>query len=296
MNYLITGGSGFIGSALTTSLLKDGHHVTWHSRDVAKARQRAPVAVTVIDRYESAQDVDVVINLAGENLAAGRWTETRKRAFRESRIGNTQRLVAWMATLPRKPAVMVSGSAIGWYGPRDDERLDENSKPGDDFSARLCRDWEAEAVKAEALGIRVCRLRTGIVLAADGGALAKMLPPFRLGIGGPMGDGRQWMSWISRDDLIALIRWLVETSSATGAYNGTAPDPVTNADFARTLAAALHRPAVIRTPAFALRLLFGEMADLLLTGQRVMPTRAVAEGFSFQNSHLAAAVERCITR
>jgi uncharacterized protein (TIGR01777 family) len=291
MHYLITGGSGFIGSALCRSLAADGQRITVLTRDIAQARKRVPDATFLIDRLDFAQDVDAVVNLAGENLAGGRWSAARRREFLASRIGTTKRLLDWIDRQERAPAVLVSGSAVGWYGPRGDEELDEAAEIGTDFSAHLCRDWEAEARKAEAFGVRVCLLRTGIVLDSDGGALKQMLLPFRFGVGGPMGNGRQWMSWIARADLVALIRWLVDNGSASGAYNGTAPAPVTNREFARTLGRALHRPALLRTPGFALRLLFGEMADLLLTGQRVVPARATAGGFGFNHPQLAMALE-----
>ena len=245
----------------------------------------------MVEQFDAAAPVDAVVNLAGENLSAGRWTPRRKREFVDSRIGMTRNLVSWMAAQPQRPRVLVSGSAIGWYGARDDQMLGEEAAPGDDFSARLCRMWEEEAGKAEALGVRVCCVRTGIVLAAEGGALKQMLLPFRLGFGGPMGSGRQWMSWIARDDLVALIGWLIDNPAARGAYNGTAPEPVTNAQFAQALGKAVHRPTLLRTPAFALRLLFGEMADLLLTGQRVIPRRAVAEGFVFKYPQLQSALQ-----
>lgn len=290
MHHLITGGSGFIGSALCRSLVADGHRVTVLTRDVERARGRVPEAVFLIDRLDFAEGVDAVVNLAGENLAGGRWTVARKHEFLGSRIGTTKRLLDWIDRQEHAPTVMVSGSAIGWYGPRGDEELDEEDDPGSDFSAHLCRDWEAEAIKAEALGVRVCRVRTGIVLGADGGALRQMLLPFRIGVGGRMGSGRQWMSWIAREDLVALIRWLIDHDSARGAYNGTAPAPVTNAEFARALGVALHRPALLPTPGIALKLLFGEMADLLLTGQRVVPKRATAEGFKFKYPDLASAL------
>jgi uncharacterized protein (TIGR01777 family) len=290
MHHLITGGSGFIGSALCRSLVADGHRVTVLTRDIGRARRHVPEAVSLIDRLDFAEDVDAVVNLAGENLAGGRWTAARKHEFLGSRIGTTKRLLDWIGRQARAPAVLVSGSAVGWYGPRGDDELDEDAGLGSDFSAHLCRDWEAEAVKAEALGVRVCRVRTGIVLGVDGGALKQMLLPFRLGIGGRMGSGRQWMSWVAREDLVALIRWLVEHDNARGAYNGTAPAPVTNAQFARTLGAALHRPALLPTPAFALRLLFGEMSDLLVTGQRVVPKRALVEGFAFMHPELGSAL------
>ena len=281
MHYLITGGSGFIGSALSRSLVADGQRVTVLTRDIARARPRLPGGVALVERLDAAGDVDAVVNLAGENLAAGRWTPARKREFVDSRIGMTRRVVDWMASLKQRPLVLVSGSAIGRYGPRGDEQLAEDAKSGDDFSAHLCRDWERAAREAEELGVRVCLLRTGIVLDNDGGALKQMLLPFRLCLGGPMGDGRQWMSWVTRRDLVALIRWLVDNAGACGVYNGTAPSPVTNAEFARTLGAALHRPALLPTPALVLKILFGEMADILLTGQRVVPKRATAEGFLF---------------
>jgi len=290
MHYLITGGSGFIGSALCRSLIADGHRVTVLTRDITRARQRVPDAVFLIDRLDFAQGIEAVVNLAGENLASGRWTAARKHEFVASRIGMTKHLLDWIDRQDSAPAVLVSGSAIGWYGATGDEELDEDADLGNDFSAHLCRDWEAEAIKAEALGVRVCRVRTGIVLGADGGALKQMLLPFRLGIGGRMGSGRQWMSWVAREDIVALIRWLVDNGAARGAYNGTAPAPVTNAEFARTLGAALHRPALLPTPAFALKILFGEMADILLTGQRVVPTRAIAEGFKFKHPDLAPAL------
>ena len=290
MHHLITGGSGFIGSALCRSLIADGHRVTVLTRDIERARTRVPEAVFLIDRLDFAEDVGAVVNLAGENLAGGRWTSARKHEFVGSRIGTTKRLLDWIERQERAPGVLVSGSAIGWYGPAGDEELDEDADAGNDFSAHLCRDWEAEAVKAEALGVRVCRLRTGIVLGTEGGALRKMLLPFRAGIGGRMGSGRHWMSWIARADIVALIRWLIDHDSARGAYNGTAPAAVTNAEFARALGAALHRPTVLPTPAFALRLLFGEMADILLTGQRVVPKRATAEGFKFKYPELPSAL------
>jgi uncharacterized protein (TIGR01777 family) len=288
VHYLITGGSGFIGSALSRSLVADGQRVTVLTRNIARARPRLPAAVALIERLDAAADVDAVVNLAGENLAAGRWTPARKREFVDSRIGMTRRVVDWMASLKQRPRVLVSGSAIGWYGTRGDEQLAEDAKPGDDFSAHLCRDWESAARGAEELGVRVCLLRTGIVLDNDGGALKQMLLPFRLGLGGPMGDGRQWMSWVARADIVALVRRLVDNAGARGAYNGTAPAPVTNAEFARTLGAALHRPALLPTPAFALKILFGEMAGILLTGQRVVPRRATADGFAFKYPDLTS--------
>jgi uncharacterized protein (TIGR01777 family) len=291
---LVTGGTGFIGRALIDSLLADGHRVTVLTRDVAAARKQLPAAVVAIDDLAPLEGVDAVVNLAGENLGSGRWSAARKQRFIDSRVDITRRLVDWMRALSKKPTVLVSGSAIGWYGPRGDEMLDENSAPGDDFSARLCQAWEAEAMTAEMLGLRVCRIRIGVVLGADrgkpGGALKQMLPPFRFGLGGPMGSGRQWMSWVHRDDLVALIRWLIETPTATAAYNGTAPAPETNAVFAAALGRALHRPALLPMPGFALKLIVGEMSAILLEGQKVLPARALAEGFAFRYRTLDAAL------
>lgn len=289
MHVLITGGTGFIGTALCGRLLQAGHTVSVPTREPAKAMQRLP-GVRVLAALEDARDVEAIVNLAGEPLADRRWSRARKQAFHDSRIGTTQRLVAWIARQPVRPRVLVSGSAIGYYGPQDDTALDESAPPGDDFAARLCRDWETEALRAEELDVRTCRLRTGIVLGAEGGALAKMLTPFRLGLGGPMGSGRQWMSWIHRDDLVRMIEWLLERDDAGGAYNGTAPEPVTNRAFAATLARRLHRPALLTTSAPMLKLVFGEMSALLLTGQRVLPAHALAEGFMFNVPTLDAAL------
>lgn len=282
MHVLITGGTGFIGQALCAHLLQAGHTLSVLTRDPARALAQLPAAVRVLGALDDARDVEAVVNLAGEPLMAARWTAARKAAFRSSRLDTTQALIDGMARQSVRPRVLVSGSAIGYYGPRGDEALDESAAPGDDFAAQLCRDWETGAMQAEGLDVRTCRVRTGIVLGADGGALARMLPPFRLGVGGPTGDGRQWMSWIHRDDLVALIAWLLERDGAGGAYNGTAPTPVTNRDFAQALGRALHRPAVLPTPAFVLKAAFGEMVQLLLTGQRVLPAHALAEGFTFR--------------
>jgi len=279
MQILITGGTGFIGQRLCQRLLDAGHQLTVLTRHPGKGPQ---AQVQYVGQLGDVGPVQAVVNLAGEPLAEGRWTPARKQAFLASRIGTTEALLAWMRHLPIRPQVLVSGSAIGYYGPRDATPLDETASPGHDFAAMLCRNWEAEALKAEDLGVRTCLLRTGIVLDRDGGALARMLPPFRMGAGGPMGDGTQWMSWIHRDDLVGIILWMLADPELRGPCNGTAPAPVTNAQFARTLADALGRPAWVRIPAFALKLAFGEMAGLLLTGQDVVPARALQEGYRFQ--------------
>lgn len=291
MNVLVGGGSGFIGTALCHALLARGDAVTVLTRDVARARERLPGAVHCIDDLAQAGPTDAVVNLAGENLGDGRWTAARKRRFVDSRVQATRRLVDWMQAGER-PKVLVSGSAVGWYGARGDDELGENAAPGEskDFGARLCRAWEAEALQAEALGVRTCVLRTGIVLGRDGGSLQQMLLPFRLGLGGVMGSGEQWMSWIHRDDLVGLILWLIDTPQAQGAYNGTAPTPVRHREFVRTLARTLRRPAVVPLPAPALRLLLGEMAGLVLDGQRVVPRRALRGGYPFRYPDLSSAL------
>lgn len=293
MRILITGGSGFIGQALCEQLQRAGHRLTVWSRHPRQAAQRLS-GVHVIEDLAEANEIEAVVNLAGAPIVARRWSTQRKQEIRDSRIGVTEKLLRWMAPQLRRPHVLVSGSAVGYYGPRDDTPLDESAPAGEDFAALLCRDWEHEAMEAEALGLRVCRLRTGVVLGANGGALEKMLLPFRLGLGGPMGDGRQWLSWIHREDLVNLIQWLLEHEQAGGAYNGTAPEPVPQREFARTLGRVLHRPAVLPMPAFALRLALGEAASMLLTGQRVLPVHAMAEGFMFRYPNLQGALREVL--
>ncbi|MBT2768247.1 TIGR01777 family oxidoreductase [Stenotrophomonas sp. ISL-67] len=291
MDILITGGTGFIGQRLCQRLLQAGHRVTVLTRSPGRPGQPG---VQQVGALGDVGPVHAVVNLAGEPLVEGRWNPARKQAMLDSRIGTTQALLAWMRGLPIRPQVLVSGSAIGYYGPRDGTPLDESASPGHDFAATLCRQWEAEALKAEDLRVRTCLLRTGIVLDRHGGALARMLPPFRMGAGGPMGNGTQWMSWIHRDDLVGMILWLLADADVRGACNGTAPAAVTNAAFARTLADVLGRPAWVRTPAFALKLAFGEMAGLLLTGQNVVPARALQEGYRFRYATLDAALRAII--
>lgn len=289
MQVLITGGTGFIGRALCTQLFHSGHTVTVLTRSRAQAPSDL-TGVRLVESLAGLKGIDAVVNLAGENLSAGRWTAARKQEFRRSRLETTQKLLAWMAESAQRPQVLVSGSAIGYYGARGNEPLDESSARGSDFAATLCSDWEAEANKARALGVRVCIVRIGIVLGEEGGALAKMLTPFKLGLGGPMGSGTQVMSWIRRNDLVRMIQWLLETPGTLGPYNGTAPAPVTNAEFTKALAASLKRPAVVPMPAAVLRLMVGEFAELLLTGHRVLPVRAEAQGFEFRYPTLPLAL------
>lgn len=293
MDVVMTGGTGFIGRALCEQLLSHGHAVCVLSRAPARARLPGARCVGTLDEVGP---VDAVVNLAGASLSQRRWTAARKRLLRDSRLSSTRRLVAWMAQQSRPPAVLVSASAIGYYGPRGDELLDERAAPGSDFGAELCRDWEHEAQQASALGVRVCRLRIGVVLGQGGGALAQMLPAYRLGLGGAMGDGRQWMSWIQREDLLRLMLWALDNPAVHGAFNATAPQPVRNREFATALAAALRRPALLPLPAWALRLGFGEMSGLLLQGQRVLPAAAQTAGFEFHYPSLAGALATSLRR
>jgi uncharacterized protein len=238
---------------------------------------------------ESLRDADAVIYLAGEPVAQ-RWNEDVKRRIRESRVTGTENLVRALSKLSRRPEALVCGSAVGYYGSRGDEVLVESSAPGSDYLAGVCQAWEDAARGAEALGMRVVRVRTGVVLDARGGALARMLPPFKMGVGGKLGDGRQWMSWIHAQDLVDLFRFAAENQSVRGAWNGTAPYPVDNADFTRALGSALRRPAIFPMPEFALKLMFGEMAEVLLASQRALPKQPEAAGFQFRFPQLPAAL------
>jgi len=297
MHVLVTGGTGFIGGALIPALQAAGHRLTVLTRRPATAAL-PPVVKAVSDSAACADDPpDAVINLAGENLGAARWNDARRATFVSSRVGTTEQLVAACARWRRPPTVWLNGSAIGWYGPRDEEVLTEGSAPGTGFAAELCARWEAAAAPVEALETRLAVIRIGVVLGLPGGALGQMLPPFRLGLGGPLGHGRQWMSWIHRDDLVAMMQWLLNHETAQGAFNGTAPGPVRNADFSRQLGRALRRPAVLPMPAAALRLLVGPMADeLLLSGQQVLPRRALHGGFTFRYPTLEGALRQILAQ
>jgi uncharacterized protein len=300
MRIVIAGGTGFLGSALTAALRADGHDVVVLTRQTGTLPPglaswtpdgTAGAWARVVD------GADAVINLAGAPLDEKRWTESRKRMLAESRILATRSLAVAISEAVRPPVLFLSSSAVGYYGPRAAEPVTESDSPGSDFLARLVVQWEDEATAAASNGTRVVLLRSGIVLAPDGGALARMLPPFRLGVGGPFGNGRQYMSWIHRQDWIDLARWLLTRDDARGPINATAPAPEPNAAFAATLARVLRRPHLLRAPAFALRLALGEMADAaLLTGQRVVPARAQALGFRFQWPALEPALRDLLRR
>jgi uncharacterized protein (TIGR01777 family) len=277
----ITGASGLIGSALAARLTAAGHGVVRLVRRPARGAGEAAwgAARGVID-LDAIEALDAVVHLAGESLASGRWTQARKRRIYDSRVVATHALCASLGRLRRRPAVLVCASAVGYYGDRGDELLDESSPPGRGFLADLVGRWEEAAATAAHHGIRVVSLRNGLVLAGNGGALAPMLPPFRLGLGGPLGDGRAWWSWIALDDVVGLILHAIARPDLAGAVNAVAPEPVRNADFTRALSACLRRPAWFPVPAFALRLVLGEMADeAVLASLRVLPARARASGF-----------------
>lgn len=299
MNILITGGTGFIGQLLVPRLLNDGAQVTVLTRSSAKAAKRLPPSVVAVETLDDVTDdmqVDAVINLAGESLGEGRWTAKRKQAFHDSRVGLTEQLVAWMAARPQRPSVLVSGSAVGWYGAQGQVVLDENALPVKEYQHSLCRDWEQAATGAVPLGVRVVCLRIGVVLGTDGGALASMLAPFKLGLGGWLGDGEQVMSWIHRHDLVQLICKAMEDDSLRGPVNATAPNPVSNKHFSKALGAALGRPVLMPMPGPVLRLLVGEMAHLLLTGQHVLPKKALDHGFEFAYPTVESAFEDILRR
>jgi uncharacterized protein len=297
MKVVVAGGSGFLGRALVGRLSAGGHEVVVLSRTARDAAAGHARAVAwrpdgTAGAWAGVIDgADAVVNLAGESVADGRWTTRRKQALEQSRVSSTRSLVAAMAGASRRPPLLISGSAVGYYGDAGDRVITESDSPGHDFLADLCVTWEAEARKSETLGCRVALIRTGIVLARDGGALKKLLPPFLMFVGGPIASGRQFMPWIHRDDWLSLVTWLIERRDASGPFNLTAPNPVRNRDFSRALGHALHRPSVLPAPGLALRLLLGEMADVaLISGQRVVPKRALDEGFVFKYPTIESAL------
>jgi hypothetical protein len=303
---VIAGGTGFLGAPLVRALARDGFEpvvLTRRTRGSGGARPDAGTAQHVTwtpdgtaagSWREVVNGAAAVVNLAGESIGGGRWTAARKQHIAESRVKATRSLAQAIAAAAERPPVFVSGSAVGIYGPRGDEVITEDSAPGNDYLAEVCKAWEAEARAAEP-HTRVVYLRTGLALARDGGALARMLPPFRMGVGGPLGSGRQYMPWIHRQDWVDLVRFLLRTPEARGPVNATAPAPATSAEFGRALGRALHRPAFIPTPAFAIKLMFGEMGDaLLLSGQRAVPARAERLGFTFSYPHLQGALDAVV--
>lgn len=290
MQILITGGTGFIGQALCPRLHAAGHEVVILTR---QSSARLPIgvssAVTRLDDLD-AGEFGGVINLAGAPIGDARWTPSRRRLLLDSRVETTAKVIEWMARAARRPQAMVSASAVGYYGEQGERPITEETPPTPGFTHELCAAWEREAERAVALGVRVCLMRTGVVLDRDGGALAKMLPAFRLGAGGRLGSGRHYFPWIHREDSTAICQWLLENPEARGAYNAGAPNPVTNAEFTRALGRALGRPTVLPMPEAALKLLFGEMSELLLVSDRMLPKRLLDEGFKFKYPDLERAL------
>ena len=301
MQLVLTGASGFIGSALCERLLQAGHTL------VLLTQGSPPNASTPGKRWshwtpgsigewaKAIDGADGVINLAGEPIAGRRWTERQQQRLQQSRYDATRSIVQACARAQQKPKFLINASAVGYYGPHQDELLSEDAPAGNDFLAKLCLGWEAEASAAKALGLRVVRLRTGIVLGPGGGALKKMVQPFKLFAGGYLGSGQQWMSWIHLDDEVNLILHLIANTSIAGPVNATAPNPVRNIEFSQTLGRILHRPCWLPVPAIALRLGLGKMAEMLLTGQRVIPAAAQRCGFQFRYPNLKEALEACMS-
>lgn len=297
MKILITGGTGFIGRRLVAHL-KVAHEVLVLTRQGSRAYDLLGHDVKLLDsldRLDNLNDVDAVINLAGEPIANGRWSERRKQLLCDSRWLLTEQLVDLVKLSSTPPRLLLNASAIGWYGRQDDAPLDETCQsPHDEFTHRLCQQWEQLAQQARSAQTRVCILRIGLVLGMEGGALPRMLPPYRLGLGGPMGSGTQMMSWIHVQDLVRAMLFLIEHGECDGIFNGTAPQPVSNRRFSETLAATLHRPHLFFVPAPLLRLLMGEAADLLLTGQHVLPARLQQAGFHFSFPALPGALDNLL--
>ena len=319
MKILVTGSSGLVGTALVRALARAGHTVCRLVRPQSAGGEGAKEGFAVPWNPATGElggagvGADAVVNLAGASIAGGRWSTRRKELLRASRIDTTRALVNALAKMNARPSVLVSASAIGYYGDRGDETLTEDSKPGTDFLAGLAQEWEAEALKAEALGIRVVLARFGIILAREGGALAKMLTPFKLGAGGRLGSGKQWMSWVTLEDVVGILRFAIENASSSGTANAApvrgainaapvrgpinivAPQPVQNSEFTKILAKAVHRPGLFPAPAFALRLALGEMADaLLLSSQCVAPQALQKLGYRFLHSDLFAALNSLV--
>lgn len=302
MRVVLTGATGLIGPAVIAQLRDRGASLTVLSRNPKRAVAALAGEVEAV-RWEPLQEpapaaalagTDAVVHLAGEPIAQ-RWNADVKRAIQESRVRGTRNLVAGLSAVDPRPGVLVCSSAVGIYGPRQEEPLDEEASLGHDFLAETCIAWEDEGKHAAKLGMRVVAMRTGVVLDANGGALAKMLPPFRLGIGGPVAGGRQYVSWIHLDDLAGMIVAALEDDRWSGPVNATAPEPVTNWQLSKALGRALRRPAALPVPAAALRLLYGEMAEIVTTGQRVLPAKALVLGYQFRHPHLQEALESALT-
>ncbi|NWC10418.1 TIGR01777 family protein [Pseudomonas agarici] len=299
MHILLTGGTGLIGRQLCKHWSAQGHRLTVWSRRPGEVARLCGAQVRGVQHLEdlAGEPLDAVINLAGAPIGDRPWTRKRKSLLWSSRIQLTETLLVWLEGREQRPSVLISGSAVGWYGDGGERELTEDSPPvSEDFASQLCIAWEETAQCAQALGIRVVWIRTGLVLAAEGGFLSRLLLPFKLCLGGPIGNGRQWMSWIHLQDQIALIDFLLHRGDAAGPYNACAPKPVRNQAFAQALGKVLHRPALMPLPAFVLRLGLGELSLLLLGGQRALPTRLLAAGFVFRFNDLPAALDDLSSR
>ena len=296
MKVLITGASGLIGQELQRSFADKGYEMLLASRKEPTDDQH--IQWSIEDGFtdpEKLEGIDAVVHLAGENVSGFRWTEDKKKAIRDSRVLGTRNVVDAISKLKQKPKVLVAASAIGFYGERGDEEVTESSAIGDNFLAGVSKEWEAESRRAEDAGIRTVLLRTGIVLSKDGGALATMLTPFKFGVGGVVGSGKQWMSWIALDDEIAVINFAIENANLRGAVNAVSPNPVTNEEFTKALGEVLYRPTFLPLPEFAISMIFGEMGDaLLLASTKVLPKRLEEAGFEFKYPELKPALEQAL--
>ena len=296
MKVLITGSTGLLGKELQKSFTEKGYDLLLASRKEPQDDNHIQWSVEEgFSDTEKLEGVDIVVHLAGENVSGLRWTDEKKKAIRDSRVLGTRNVVDAISKLKHKPKVFVASSAIGFYGERGEEEVTESSAAGDNFLAGVCKEWEAESRRAEDAGIRTVLLRTGIVLSKEGGALATMLTPFKLGVGGVVGSGKQWMSWISMEDEIAVINYVIDNENIRGAVNAVSPDPVTNLDFTKTLGEVLYRPTFLPLPEFAVSMIFGEMGDaLLLASTKVRPKRLEDAGFEFKFPNLKEAVEDAV--
>jgi len=298
MRILITGASGLIGSALRKSFTGKGFEMLPASRSESKSENEIQwnsdtgFADEDLPRLEG---LDAAIHLAGENISAFRWTDEKKKAIRDSRVHGTRTMIETFARLNKQPKVFVSASAIGFYGDRGDDEMTETSSAGDTFLSEVSKEWESESRRAEDMGIRTVLLRNGIVLSKDGGALATMMTPFKLGVGGVVGSGKQWMSWISLDDVVAIVNFALENENLRGAINVSSPNPVTNEEFTKTLGEVLYRPTFLPLPEFAVNLVFGEMGDaLLIDSTKVLPKRLLDAGYKFKYPDLKPALEHAV--
>jgi len=296
MRILVTGGSGFVGQALCARLAGQEHELLVVSRSPGRAAGVLPEGTRIereVAEFVSAEP-EAIVNLAGEPIADGRWTRARKRRIIESRVETTGAIVDLCKQAQTPPRVLVSASAMGWYGDQGDREVTEDTPPNEEFAHEICAAWEGEAHKAEARGVRVAIARIGLVLGPGGGVLKRMLPPFRMGVGGRLGDGRQFMPWIALADMVRVLEFLIGRDDLSGPFNASAPHPVTNAEFTATLARVLNRPALLPVPAAALKLAFGEMSRLLLTGADMRPKRLQQAGFEFQHAELGPVLEEMV--